>query len=148
MSKIPVPERGQPLDLAYIYQIVEAVNSLSDQISSRVGRYTSIDTATAGTQNIRTSEARIVAGYLTVVNNSATSADGEGSFSFNFDDFEYAPIVTATPILLGDEGTESGKDVTVVLTKTTTNRVEGIVKFNTIGIASVGVNLSIIGVPV
>lgn len=147
MSKIPVPERGQPLDLAYIYQIVEAINSLSDQVSSRVGRYTSIDT-TVGVQNIRTGEARIVAGYVPVVNNSATSTDGESSFSYTFDDFEYAPVVTATPILLGDEGTESGKDVTVVLTRVTTNRIDGIVKFNTSGIASVGVNLTIIGVPV
>ena len=147
MSKLPVPERGQPLDVAYIYQIVRAINEISENLISRVGRYTTVDT-NAGQQNIRTSDARIVAGYINVVNNSTTSADGEGSFSYNFDDFSYAPVVTATPILLGDEGTESGKDVTVVLTKITTNRVEGIVKFNTIGIASVGVNLSIIGVPV
>jgi hypothetical protein len=36
----------------------------------------------------------------------------------------------------------------VVLTRVTTNRVEGVVRFNTIGVASVGVNLMIVGVPV
>lgn len=148
MSKIPLPERGQPLDLSYIYQIAETVNELASQLSPTTARYTSIDTVSAGTQNVRTSDSRIVGGYLTVANNSTTSPDGEGSFSYNFNDFAYAPIITATPVLVGDAATESGKDITIVLTKVTTNRVEGVVKFNTIGVANVGVNLLAVGIPV
>jgi hypothetical protein len=147
MSKIPLPERGQPLDLSYVYQIAQTVNELASQLSPTTARYTNIDTVSAGTQSIRTSDARIVGGYLTVANNSTTSPDGEGSFSYNFNDFAYAPVVTATPILVGDT-TESGKDITVVITRVTTNRVEGIVRFNTIGVASVGVNLIAVGIPV
>ena len=148
MSKIPLPERGQPLDLSYIYQVANAVNELSAQLSPTTGRYTSIDTASAGQQSVRTSDARIVGGYVTVTNSSTTSPDGEGTFSYNFSDFTYAPIVTATPLLVGENSTESGKDISVVLTKVTNNRVEGIVKFNTIGVASVGVNLLMVGIPV
>jgi hypothetical protein len=148
MSRVPLPERGQPLDLAYIYQLANAVNELAVQLSPTVGRYTSIDTVSAGTQSVRTSDARIVGGYVTVANNATTSPDGEGSFSYNFADFQFVPVVTATPILINEVGTDSGKDISVVLTKVTTNRVEGIVRFNTIGIASVGVNLIAIGIPV
>ena len=148
MSKIPLPERGQPLDLSYIYQVANAVNELSSQLSPTTGRYTSIDTASAGQQSVRTSDARIVGGYVTVTNSSTTSPDGEGTFSYNFSDFNYAPIVTATPLLVDENSTESGKDISVVLTKVTNNRVEGIVKFNTIGVASVGVNLLMVGIPV
>ena len=148
MSKIPLPERGQPLDLSYIYQVANAVNELSAQLSPTTGRYSSIDTASAGQQSVRTSDARIVGGYVTVTNSSTTSPDGEGSFSYNFSDFNYAPIVTATPLLVDENSTESGKDISVVLTKITNNRVEGIVKFNTIGVASVGVNLLMVGIPV
>jgi hypothetical protein len=148
MSRVPLPERGQPLDLAYVYQLANAVNELAVQLSPTVGRYTSIDTASSGTQSVRTSDARIVGGYVRVANNSTTSADGEGSFSYNFSDFKFVPIVTATPILINELGTDSGKDVLVILTKVTTNRVEGIVKFNTIGIASVGVNLLAVGIAV
>lgn len=148
MSKIPLPERGQPLDLSYIYQIAQTVNELASQLSPTTARYTSVDTVSAGTQSVRTSDSRIVGGYVTVANNTTTSPDGEGSFSYNFNDFAYAPIVTATPILIGDTATESGKDITVVITRVTTNRVEGIVKFNTIGVASVGVNLIAVGIPV
>jgi hypothetical protein len=148
MAKVPLPERGQPLDLSYIYQLSNAINDLSNQLSPTTARYTSIDTVAAGTQTVRTSDARIVGGYVIVTNNSTTSPDGEGTFSYNFSDFAYVPIVTATPILIEDLSTESGKDISVVLTRVTTNRVEGVVRFNTIGVASVGVNLMIVGVPV
>ena len=148
MSQIPLPERGQPLDLSYIYQLSQTVNDLSDAISASSAKYTSVDTVAAGTQRIRTSDARVVGGYVTVTNNSSTSPDGEGTFSYTFSDFAYVPIVTATPILIEDGTTESGKDISVVLTKVTANRVEGVVRFNTIGVASVGVNLLVVGIPV
>jgi len=148
LSKIPLPERGQPLDVSYIYQIAKSINELATQVSGSANRYSSIDTVSSGTQNIRTADSRIVGGYVTVTNNSTTSPDGEGSFSYNFSDFVYAPVVTATPILIDENSTEAGKDVTVVLTKVSNNRVEGIVQFNTIGVASVGINLIMVGVPV
>jgi hypothetical protein len=148
MSRVPLPERGQPLDLSYIYQLANAVNELATQLSPTAGRYTSVDTVSAGIQNLRTSDARVVALYERVANSSTTSPDGEGSFSFTFSDFQFAPVVTATPILTDESNTESGKNITVVLTRITTNRVDGIVRFNSEGVASVGVNMIAVGVPV
>jgi hypothetical protein len=149
MSKIPLPERGQPLDLSYIYQIAETVNELASQLSPTTGRYTSIDTVSAGTQSVRTSDSRIVGGYFTVPNTSTTSPDGEGTFNYSFTNaFAYAPIVTATPVLIGDTATDSGKNVTVVLTQVTTSGVAGVVRFNTIGVANVGINILAVGIPV
>jgi hypothetical protein len=147
MSKIPLPERGQPLDLSYIYQLANAINEVAVQLSPNTGRYTSIDTVSAGTQNVRTSDARIIGGFTTAENNSTTSPDGEGTFIYDFEGVKYAPVVTVTPILIGESSTESGKNISVVINKVTNNRVEGIVKFNTIGVASVGINLLIIGIP-
>ena len=148
MAKLPLPERGQPLDLSYIYNVAQVVNELSEELTSSSARYTSIDTAAAGKQTLRTSDARIIGGYRAVTNNSSTSPDGEGTFVYEFEDFAYVPVVTATPILIEDGTTESGKDISVILTKVTANKVEGLVKFNTIGVASVGVNLLIVGVPI
>lgn len=148
MSRIPLPERGQPLDLSYIYQIANAVNSIAGQLTPRVGRYTTIDTVNAGPQSIRTSDARIVAGYTTVRNTAANQAVGDVSFAYNFTDFKFAPVITATPILTGTASANAGKDVFVVLTRITTNRVEGVVKFKTRGVSEVGLNLVIVGIPV
>jgi hypothetical protein len=148
MSKIPLPERGQPLDVSYIYQLANAINEIAVQFSPSVGRYTSIYDGST-TRNVRTSDARIAGAFIpNITNNSTTSSDGEGSFTYNFPDFDYPPIVTATPVLTESGATEAGKNISVVLKTVTNNRVEGIVKFNTTGVASVGVNLLIVGIPV
>jgi hypothetical protein len=147
MSRVPLPERGQPLDLAYIYQIANAVNELASQLSPTIARYTTVKTP-SGEQSARTSDIRIVATYVTAENSSATTADGEGKFTATFSDFKFVPVVTATPILTGNVGTEASKDIVVVLTKITTNLVEGIVKFNTIGVAEVDINLIAVGIAV
>jgi hypothetical protein len=148
MAKIPLPERGQPLDLSYIYQLSNAVNELSDEISTSTSRYTSIESASSGMQTIKTSDAKIIGKFVSVTNNSSTSPDGEVEFAYNFDsEFAYVPIVTATPILIEESPTGSGKDLSVVLTSVTTKRVVGVVRFNQIGVASVGVNLLVVGIP-
>lgn len=148
MAKVPLPDRGQPLDLSYIYQLAEAINNLSNQLSPVTAKYTTVDTVANGKQSIRTSDARIIGGFVSVTNNSSNTPGTEVEFSYTFSDFAYIPIVTATPIATSSDSTDASKDITVVLTGITTNRVDGIVKFNTIGISSVGINMVIIGIPV
>jgi hypothetical protein len=145
MAKLPLPERGQPLDVTYIYQIVDVVNDLATQVSSTSSNYTTIDSGTAGKQNIKTSAAKIVAGYVQVVNNQNVNVTEIQTFEYNFGgDFKFPPTVTAT--LVNITGTPAGTNATVVLTKVESNRVFGSVKFNTAGIASVGVNIIAIGI--
>ena len=146
MAKVPLPERGQPLDVTYIYQLADAVNDLSTQVSSATYNYTTIDTVGAGKQNIKTSEARIIGGYVEVANNSTVTASSEKTFSYDFpSDFKYAPIVTATPVNFGN--TAAGQDVSIVLKTITTSQIQGVVKFGIGGTASVSVNLIIVGIP-
>jgi hypothetical protein len=146
MAKIPLPERGQPLDLSYIYQVANAVNELSNDISPSVYKYVTIDTPSAGRQSVRAGESRIIAGYVEVANNSTVTAGNEKPFSYDFPtDFKYAPVATATVINIGN--TPAGKNVNVVLKSVTTSRVEGIVRFNTSGDLSVAINMIVIGIP-
>jgi len=146
MAKIPLPERGQPLDLTYIYELAQAINNLSDEVSPSTYKYVTVDTPAAGKQSVKTSEARIIAGFVEVTNNSTVSSGNEKTFSYDFStDFKYAPVVTATPVNVGN--TQAGKDVTVVLKTVTTSRVEGVVRFNTSGDLSVGINLVVVGIP-
>lgn len=146
MAKIPLPERGQPLDLTYIYQLASAINDLSTQVSPSTNKYVTIDTPAAGKQNLKSADSRIIAGYVEVTNNSTVSAGNERNFSYDFPtDFKYTPVATATPVNVGN--TQAGKDVLVILKSVTTSRLEGIVKFNTSGDVSVAVNLIVVGVP-
>lgn len=146
MAKIPLPERGQPLDVTYVYQLANAINDLSTQVSSSTYNYTTIDTIGAGKQSIKTSEARVIAGYVEVANNSTVTASSEKTFSYDFSsDFKYSPIVSATVINTGN--TPAGQNVSVVLKNPTTSRVEGVVRFGASGDLSLAVNLIIVGIP-
>lgn len=146
MAKIPLPERGQPLDVTYISQLAQVVNELSSAISPSTYKYTSIDTPNAGRQNIKGSEARVIAGRVRVLNTGTINAGFETDFTYPFPgEFKYAPIATATAINTG--GTPAGKNVTVILKPPTTSGVEGTVRFNTSGEVAIDVNIIIIGVP-
>lgn len=146
MAKVPLPERGQPLDVAYIYQITNALNQLSDQVSVATNNYTTIDTASAGQQSIKTSDVKIVAGTYTAATNSTVTASSTKEFTYNFkNNFKYSPIVVATPFNLGR--TSAGENVSVVITNIAANSVTGIVRFNASGDVTVIVNILAIGIP-
>jgi hypothetical protein len=146
MAKVPLPERGQPLDLTYIYQLVDTVNDLSTQVSSATYNYTSVDTGSTTKENIKTSEARFIGGYIEVANNSTVSAGNEKTFEYVFpSDFKYLPIASATAVNIGS--TPAGQNVNVILTRVTTSRVEGVVRFGASGDLSLAVHLIIIGIP-
>jgi hypothetical protein len=144
MAQIPLPERGQPLDVTYIYELAQAINNISNQVTSATYNYTSIDAGTGAPQNVKTSEARFVGGYKQVTNNTNVNAGEEKNDSYTFSEFKYPPVVTAT--ISNISGTAAGTDATVILKSVTTSRVDFVVRFNTGGVASVGVNLIAIGV--
>lgn len=146
MAKIPLPERGQPLDVAYLYNITNVVNQLSDQISTATYNYTTVDTISAGKQNIKTSETRMIGGLVNILSASKVNAETVKTFTYTFPgDFKYTPIVTATPVNFGK--TPAGENVSVVLTDITRTSVSGLVKFTVAGEVSVSVNLIVIGIP-
>jgi hypothetical protein len=146
MAKIPTPDRGQPLDVSYIYQIVEAINELSSQISSAKYKYASIDTSN-GNESTLLTDTKVVAGEKIIYPNLTTvTADSTQSFSYSFKgEYRYPPIVTATPVLI--EGTSSGQDVSVIIQSITNSSVNGLVKFNTGGQLALKVNIIAIGIP-
>ena len=146
MAKVPLPERGQPLDVPYIYKLVDTINQLSTEVSSATYNYTTIDTVSAGKQSIKTSEVRMIGGFVEVANNSTVTAASEKSFSYDFpSDFKYQPIATATPVNTGN--TPAGQNVSVILKTVTTSKLEGVVRFGASGDLSLAVNLIIIGIP-
>lgn len=147
MSQIPLPERGQPIDVTYVYQIADAINNLSSQITPSTNKYVTVDTPQDGKQSVLSSGVKINAAYVEVTAGSSTVLAGqEQSFSYSYPaEYKFAPVATATPVNVG--GTSAGKDVTVILKNVTTSRVDGIVKFNSNGDLIVGVNLIVIGIP-
>lgn len=145
MAKVPTPDRGQPLDVSYIYGLAKAVNDLYDQTVQATYKYAKIDTVKNGPQSKMITDTKIIAGYVGVADNKDVVANEQIPFSYKWSDYAYAPIVTATPVNL--TGTSAGTDVVVVINSITTGGVDGVVKFATAGKVSVGINLIAIGIP-
>ena len=147
MARIPTPDRGQPLDVTYVYQMVEAINDLSSQMSSAKYKYASIDTS-SGNESTLLTDTKVVAGEVTVYSTlTPVTADTQPrTFTYSFKgEFKYPPIVSATPVLLA--GTSAGIDVTVVIENISNGQVNGFVRFNTGGNVAVKVHIIAIGIP-
>jgi hypothetical protein len=142
MAKVPLPERGQPIDVAYIAQITNAVNELSDRLVTTGYNYSTISG-----RDIETSDLRIVATSLSVSSGSSQTADKTVTFTFPYGiNFQFTPIATAT--ILNTGRTEAGDATTVVLTDVNAHSLSGLVRFQKTGNVTANVNLIIAGIPI
>lgn len=141
MARVPLPERGQPLDVSYIYSLAQAINDIAVSVSDG-----SNHTSKINGQILKTSNARIVAMTQQVVSGEDAKAgnikDGEHIFE---SEFKYPPVVTISPVNVGKN--DEGANVTVSIKEVTTSRVEYAVRYNSTGTVSISVNIIAIGVP-
>ena len=142
MGRLIVPQRGQPLDVSYIYDIVAAVNELSDRLSS-VGNGTfkvisEANVPVGGSINTMT----VFAKTYVFGTSKDVSAGQQDSFSITYN-FESTPIVVATPF--DSERTAAGQDVSVVITSVTNTNATFLVRYNTMGVANTKINVLAIG---
>jgi len=149
MAKIPLPERGQPIDVSYVYQMANAINQLADQVTTTGFNYTTVDTPALGKQNIRTSESRIIAGTINVTSNSQEASGSTKTFTYTYNgNFKYTPVATATIVNSGGSATSAAaENATVIITNIDANGLSGLVRFNTGGRDTTSVNLIIVGIP-
>lgn len=146
MAKVPLPDRGQPLDVTYLYQVANALNEVADSVSTATNKYATIDTKSVGTVTSKISDIRLYAGYVEVTNNKTVSTGQTESKTITYGaTFQYPPIVTAT--VINNDTQDAGNDATVVITSVSTTSVTVKVRFSTPGAATVGVNVIAIGVP-
>lgn len=147
MSKLPLPDRGQPIDVSYIYQIVGAINDVSESVSNATNNYATIKTKEIGSaQSFKISNIRIYAGYTDVAVAETVSQTRVIPVTVDMGvTFAYPPVVIAS--VVNNNTQAAGNDATVVISSTTTTSVSFRVRFSTAGEVSVGVNFIAIGVP-
>lgn len=144
--KIPLPSPGQPIDTVYLYKIVEAINHLSNAVTTATFNYTTVDTVEAGRQSTKTSHAKVFGGSVNLASNESVIKDSAKTWYIDLPPgFKYAPNVVASAVNKG--ATIVGNSVLVTVTNVSKNRVDGTAKFLSGGVASVQINVQAIGVP-
>ncbi len=144
MAKLTVPQRGQPLDVSYMYSLVETVNQLSEIVGSNQS-ITEIKGSSGVPKTVATGRA-VIYGVTKSVATSKNIISTDNEVTFNVDyNFNSPPIVVATPWNAGN--TDAGKNVSVVITQVSSTNASFLVRFNTNGLATVDVNVLAIGIP-
>lgn len=140
---IPLPERGQPLDVDYLYSMASQINSLTNQIVSRSNTLSTIDNGINGKKDSTTSNLRIVAKTKNIKVGTVTAGTTE-SWSETFSpDFLYTPVVTVTPV--SNNLSTAGNNVTVVIKSVGTGQVSGNIIYNAGGTVDISLNILAIG---
>lgn len=147
MARLPTPDRGQPIDVPYIYQMTTAINDLADQIDASAAKYTTVYSREAQKQDLKTSDTKFYASFIDLPQQLQVSQGDTREFSFDISgsNFKYPPIATVTPVNTGTS--VASNDVIAVLSSITTSRIDGFVRFNSSGQVDIAINLIAIGVP-
>ena len=140
--RIPLPERGTPLDVDYLYQIANQINAITNQISSNSTTLSTLDNGVTGRKDNTTNNLRFVAKRKNIKVGSVVAGTSEPWFEDFSPDFLYVPVVTATPI--NNTLSTAGNNVIIVIKNITTSRVDGTILYNTSG--TVDVSLSVIAI--
>lgn len=147
MAKLPTPDKGQPIDVPYLYTMATFINTLADQIEESSERYTTVYSREAQKQDIKTSNTKFYASYFDLPQQLEVSQGDTREFYFDISSqgFKYPPIATVTPVNTGTSS--ASNDVTLVISSITASRIDGFVRFNSSGKVDVAVNVIAIGIP-
>lgn len=116
--------KGAPLDVAFINDLVNAVEKLiADSNTSQFKRATIKNTFfdAASALTLRTADTRIQAETVNVV--SGLNLGERKTFSIPLSNFATVPVVTITPIITNEGATRP--DVSVIITSITSTAVSG-----------------------
>lgn len=141
--KIPLPERGQPIDLAYMYQMASAINDLSNKLSGNTATSV-INNGIDLREDATTNNLRFFASTVTYQSGSVgagTSRDWSVDFS---PAFLYVPVVTAT--VQNNTSSTAGNNITLVIKNITTGRADGNIRYNEAGSIDITINVIAVGI--
>lgn len=145
MPQISPPERGQPLDIDYLYEIVSSINDINNQLapanSTSVSRIPGADSTR--TDAIKTASIKMFAIEVPVATGKV-SAGGIVTRPVQFSsNFLYKPIVTVTPIIKNYR--DQSKNCIVTIENVTTSGVDIVFTF-TANAENVAVDAHIIAI--
>jgi hypothetical protein len=138
MTAISLPEKGQPLDVNYIYDMANQINNLTNVISIRSTSSSRINENSETTSNLK-----FFAATKSLTSTNASSNATE-SFFFTYPEFKFTPVAVVT--ITNNSGSSAGDNVTTTLRNVTTSRTEGVVRFGTSGAVNLLISIIVVGI--
>jgi hypothetical protein len=138
MGAIPLPQPGQPLDVNYLFDVVNQVNNLTNTVAVRSTSTSRVNTNSDTTGNLKF--------YAETKNITITNTSGNAieTFFFNYPEFKFAPVVTIT--VVNNTGSTAGSNVIPTLRTVGTARCEGVVRLNVSGDINISINMIAVGI--
>lgn len=142
MPQIPLPERGQPLDVAFLYEIARSINDLNNTVAANLNSSSKIREVS----NRPTSGLNVYAQEISSFTPGAKTAGAVETTTVIFGvSFQYPPVVFATPIV--KDASPASQNTTVYVRDITTTQCTIGLRYGTSGQADVDVNVFAIGIP-
>lgn len=126
---IQLPQRGQPIDYSYLYQLVDQVNSVTAELSrSKTTNYFENGNPSQTRDSLSTSETKVVATTLKFTDSMKDTKDSvTKTIAFGGGGFLYNPVVTVTPQITESSSTF---DLSTSITSITPNSVTVKINYN------------------
>ena len=145
MAAISLPEKGQPLDVNYIYEMASQINSLTNSLAVRKTSSSQVNKVVETTGNLRFFAATLP---VSEKNASSTQVIPAPDFNYSSAGFKTAPVVVATVVNLGGvSGTDAGNSATVVLKTVGAQQALGDIRFGLSGGLNIAINYIAVGIP-
>jgi hypothetical protein len=145
MASISLPEKGQPIDVNYIYEMASQINSLTNALAVRSSSSSQVNKVTETTGNLR-----FFASTLPVSAKTASSTEVIDMPDFNYSSagFKTPPVVVATVVNNGGvSGVDAGNSATVILDSVGTSQSTGVIRFGLSGGLNISINVIALGIP-
>lgn len=138
MARLTTPNRGQPLDVDYISNIVGEVNRLTDVVGN-----TSTSFSTLNDVNVKTPNLKFFAKRYNLSASTSTASGSNTALTVDYPAFNGFPIVTAT--ILTNAAHSVGDNVFIAIKSITSTQTKLVVTYTRSGRLDVIVNVIAIG---
>ena len=121
VSGISLPERGQPMDVKFVYDLANAVNNLAASLNDNTNATSYFSNGTSDApQSRRTGAVKIHADVVKIAAGNKKAGTAE-PWTLNVD-FTYIPVAVAT--VVSNTGSVAEADVNVVITNITPQQIK------------------------
>ena len=145
MASISLPEKGQPIDVNYIYEMASQINSLTNALAVRSSSSSQVNKVTETTGNLRFFAATLPVSAKTA---SSTEVIDMPDFNYSSAGFKTPPVVVATVVNNGGvSGVDAGNSATVILDSVGTSQSTGVIRFGLSGGLNISISVIALGIP-